>query len=98
MLQIGIQSGKAWTGLGLEEGLERKKKRMQDAILGFRSIHLVPSGRAQKSVHEKGNTGTGLKANNVKFQELFKSFWASFDARPWLARPRRRVVQFTPRY
>ena len=59
MLQIGIQSGKAWTGLGLEEGLERKKKRMQDAILGFRSIHLVPSGRAQKSVHEKGNTGTG---------------------------------------
>ena len=54
MLQIGIQSGKAWTGLGLEEGLERKKKRMQDAILGFRSIHLVPSGRAQKSVHEKG--------------------------------------------
>ena len=25
MLQIGIQSGKAWTGLGLEEGLERKQ-------------------------------------------------------------------------
>ena len=57
MLPIGIQSGKAWTGGRLEKKALAKKRRLTSCELLFCDIKVL---REKKSVHEKGNTGTGL--------------------------------------